>query len=299
MAKTFNQMVTEQVRLTWHGCAHYHIEYKDIKIIIDPLYTRPAGDQPHLTATKDDINELDYLLLTHGHLDHSWDFPYLASKYHPQVYAPEKYLSYIKKKESQWKCKFDSSKFHTLETEKNKPFNIKDIEVTPFQIGTEEIDFWFVKNIIIRTIQNWAYKEAAQTVFRFLFYHLKGNCFSFFFKFPPSDKTMLYFSNLTEQVDELEEIENVNVLLIPYCPANIRWIQQSLYLIGRFSPEVTLVFHYDNFWHPFTHALYLSLNGYKKSILSKFPDLNLKFSKFLEKRNFNEISSPTTALPRK
>ena len=37
MAKAFNQMVAEQVRLTWHGCAHYHIEYKDIKIIIDPL----------------------------------------------------------------------------------------------------------------------------------------------------------------------------------------------------------------------------------------------------------------------
>ena len=299
MAKTFNQMVAEQVRLTWHGCAHYHIEYKDIKIIIDPLYTRPPGDIPHLTATKDDINKLDYLLLTHAHKDHSWDFPYLASKFHPQVYAPERYLSYMQNKEKQWKCKFDSSKFHILETVNNKPFNIKDIEVTPFQIGTEEIDFWFLKQSMIKTIQNWAYKEAVQAGFRFILFQLKGNCFSYLFKFPPSGKTMLYFGNLTEQVDELEEIENVNVLLIPYCPANKKWMQESQYLIRRFTPEVTLIFHYDNFWNPYTHATYLSLNWYKKSILSKFPDLNLKFSKFLEKRNFDEISSPTTAMPRK
>jgi hypothetical protein len=284
MAKTFNQMVAEQVMLTWHGCAHYHIEHKDIKIIIDPLYTPPPGDIPHLTATKDDINKLDHLLLTHAHKDHSWDFPYLASKFHPQVYAPERNLSHIQKKEKQWKCKFDSSKFHTLEAVENKPFNIKDIEVTPFQIGTEEIDFWFLKQSMIKTIQNWAYKEAVQAVFRFLLFQLKGNCFSYLFKFPPSGKA---------------EIENVNVLLLPYCPANKKWTQQSHYLIGRFTPEVTLVFHYDNFWNPYTHATYLSLNWYKKTILSKFPDLNLKFSKFLEKRNFDEISSPTTAMPRK
>jgi hypothetical protein len=156
-----------------------------------------------------------------------------------------------------------------------------------------------LKTLKFNIIQNWAYKKAVQAAFRFLLFQLKGNCFSFFFKFPLSDKTMLYFGNLTEQVDELEEIENVNVLLIPYCPANAKWIQQSQYLIGRFAPEVTMVFHYDNFWHPFTHSLYLSLNEYKKSILSKFPDLNLKFSKFLEKRNFDEISSPPTAMPNK
>jgi hypothetical protein len=281
----------EQVMLTWYGGAHYHIDYNGIKIIIDPLFTRPPGDTPHLTVKKDDIDKIDYLLLTHAHVDHSWDFPYLASKYLPEAYAPTRYLNYMRRKENKWGLKFDPSKFYSLETEKNRAFKIADIEVIPYQIGTEEIDLWFVKNGIIATVQNWAYKEAVKALFKFFLFQLKGNCFSYFFKFPPSGKTLLYFSNLTDQVDDLHEIKNVNVLIIPYCPANKKWIQQSQYLINRFSPEVALVHHYDDFWHPFTSVYYMSLNGYKKVILSKFPDLNLKFSRFLEKRSFDEISS--------
>ncbi len=71
--------MSDQNRITfqWHGAAHYHIFYRGLRIVIDPLYSRLKGDIPHLDVTKDDVDRIDYLLLTHGHLDHSKDFPYL------------------------------------------------------------------------------------------------------------------------------------------------------------------------------------------------------------------------------
>ena len=87
----------DKVILKWHGAAHYHISHKNLKIVIDPLYTRLPGDKPHLTATKEDLDRVDYLLLTHGHLDHSLDFPYLASRHNPEVYAPEEFLPDMQK----------------------------------------------------------------------------------------------------------------------------------------------------------------------------------------------------------
>jgi hypothetical protein len=252
-----------------------------MKIIIDPLYTRPSGDTPHLTASKDDIDHIDYLLLTHGHLDHSWDFPYLASKHHPQAYGPEKYLKYIQKKEQRWRLNFNRSRLHALEGQKGRTFYIKDLEVTPYQIGTEVIDFWFIRTCTLRPYRHWAF-GAVPAGHKFLLHHLKDNCFAYHFRFPTLDKTMLYFGNLTDQVNELSAVQHVNILAIPFCPANKRWLSHTHYLIGRFRPDVILVHHYDNFWHPYTHAKYRNLNDYQNAILEKFPDAAIFFSRFLE-----------------
>jgi L-ascorbate metabolism protein UlaG (beta-lactamase superfamily) len=73
------------IKLKWHGAAHYHIDYAGLKILIDPLYSRRPGDKPHLELTRDDVDRIDYLLLTHGHLDHSRDFPYLALAHEAEI----------------------------------------------------------------------------------------------------------------------------------------------------------------------------------------------------------------------
>ncbi len=90
----------ERILFTWHGCAHYHIQYRGKRIVIDPLYHRPSGATPHLPVSRQDAGHIDYLLLTHAHLDHSWDFPCPASRYQPQAYGPAHYLKYIQKQVS-------------------------------------------------------------------------------------------------------------------------------------------------------------------------------------------------------
>ena len=101
---------------------------------------------------------------------------------------------------------------------------------------------------------------------------------------------MLYFGNLTDKVDELEQIDHVNVLALPYCPANNKWLQQSQYLINRFNPDVTLIHHFDNFMNPYTKAKYMDLGIYSKAIYEKCPNAKLFFSKFYKKIDFSEIA---------
>lgn len=109
----------DRLLCTWHGCAHYHICCKGKKIIVDPLYHRPAGAKPHLPLTREDVDHLDYLLLTHAHLDHSWDFPFLASRDRPEAYGPKEYLAYIQTKANRWGLKFDRARLHGLEPLRN------------------------------------------------------------------------------------------------------------------------------------------------------------------------------------
>jgi L-ascorbate metabolism protein UlaG (beta-lactamase superfamily) len=280
----------DTIILQWHGAAHHHIFYKHLTLLIDPLYTRLPGDKPHLQARKEDIDKVDHLLLTHGHLDHSWDFPWLAIRHNPQVYAPEECLLDIRKEQGRSKTPFDDSRYHSLEQIKGSAFHIDDIEITPYQIGTEEIDFWFIRSMFIRP---WVHglPQAIPTGFRWLSHHVFGNCFAFYFQFPAPEKTLLYFGNLTAQVDELAEIERVNVLAIPYCPANKKWIEHSQILINRFKPDVAMIHHFDDFMHPYTLSKYMNLEKYRSAVREKCPESSFYFSKFYEKMNFSEIAA--------
>jgi len=128
----------DDITLVWHGAAHYHIYYEDLRILIDPLYTRLPGDKPHLDVAREDIDRIDYLLLTHGHLDHSWDFPYLVAKHNPEVYAPEACLRDVRREVGRSDAECDETRWHGLGEIKGKTFGVADIEVTPYGIGTEE-----------------------------------------------------------------------------------------------------------------------------------------------------------------
>ncbi|MCP5068971.1 MAG: MBL fold metallo-hydrolase, partial [bacterium] len=269
----------------WHGAAHYQIDYQGLKILIDPLYTRLPGDQPHLSVTRDDLDRVDHILLTHAHLDHARDFAYLAAKHDPEIYAPAGCQRAVERMARRQGTTLSASKYHRLEEANGKTCTIADLDVTPYPIGTEEIDLWFLRSMFMRPLAN-ATPSAFPEGFRWLTHHLFGNCFAFHFRFPSLDKTMLYFGNLTEQVDALGGLDSVDVLALPYCPANKNWIQQSRYLIERFRPSVTLVHHFDNFLNPFTRSKYMSLAEYRTNVQAGCPDTRFYFSKFQRQVDF-------------
>lgn len=277
-----------RVTLTWHGAAHYQISYKKLKTVIDPLYNRLPGDRPHLELSRDHLDRIDYLLLTHGHLDHSWDVPYLATKHKPEVYAPGECLRDMRREAERSGAGHDTPSCHALDEIKGTTFGIADIEVTPYQIGTEEIDFWFVRSMFFRPWLHWR-PAAIPTGIKWLTHHVFGNCFAFHFRFPQQGTTMLYFGNLTGRVEEMRTIDSVGVLAIPYCPANKKWLVQSQYLIERFRPGVTMVHHFDNFMNPFTLSKYMNLESYREALRARCPDAKLYFSKFLREVDLAEI----------
>jgi hypothetical protein len=129
---------------------------------------------------------------------------------------------------------------------------------------------------------------AVPTAVRWLTHHVFGDCFAFHFRFPPEGRTMLYFGNLTGQVEEMRNIERVDVLAIPYCPANQKWLAQSQYLIDRFQPGVTLVHHFDNFMNPFTLSKYMNLDDYRTALQERCPAARFYFSKFLREVDLAE-----------
>jgi hypothetical protein len=275
--------MAEEMTLRWLGAAHFQLSWDRFVVVTDPLYTRLPGERPRLQARRDDLQQIDLLLLTHGHLDHSADFPYLVERYQPPAYAPQEVLTSVRSAG----IAADWSRCHSLESVKRTPIPLGDMVVTPFQIGAEQIDLWFIRSMFIRP---WRHKRPQAIPFgiRWLRHHLHCNCFAFHLR-SPGGTTMLFFGNLTPGVDELKTVDRVDLLAIPFCPANSKWQQQSLDLITRFRPSVTLVHHFDNFMHPYTHSRYMDLGRYQTLIQRHLPDARLCFAKFEQPMKLSEI----------
>lgn len=278
-----------EIKLRWHGAAHYHITYKGKRIVIDPLYCRLPGDKPHLDEKREDVGPVDTLLLTHGHWDHSGDFLFVAEKRRPQIFAPRVWIRRLRRRKTWKRSKIALSKCHGLEDNIGRTFVIADdIELTALPIGTEQLDAWFMRDMFARPFRHRMPQTLVHGV-KWLLTDVLGNCFAFHFNFGAVNKSMLYFGNLTHQLDGLAELERVDVLALPYCPANAHWIEDTLTLIKRFTPDVVLVHHFDNFMNPYTHSDYMSLEQYRESVCAHLPDTKFFYSKFNREVDLTEI----------
>lgn len=79
------------ISITWHGHATFSLDINGTNIVVDPFF---AGNNPAAKTSVDDVSA-DFILQTHGHVDHITDTIPLAKRTGAQVIANFEIINWL------------------------------------------------------------------------------------------------------------------------------------------------------------------------------------------------------------
>ena len=113
----------------------FHIETKKANILIDAGVSYKAIKEG-LNSINKNVEDIDAILVTHEHTDHIKGIPLLCRKNSRiPIYTCTKTAKYLKELLSSQNIACDN----IIDVEYNTPFNILDIEVTPFETSHDAV----------------------------------------------------------------------------------------------------------------------------------------------------------------
>ena len=75
------------MELSWLGTAGFQIKTDKRVFLIDPYLSRNAAARPKQPLAPEDLSETDQIFVSHGHFDHIFDIPAIASQAGCKVYC--------------------------------------------------------------------------------------------------------------------------------------------------------------------------------------------------------------------
>jgi len=83
------------MELAWLGTAAFKIVVEDAVILLDPYLSRSERARPIVPLKARDITEADYIFLSHGHFDHTYDVPEIAARTGARVFASSQVCDWL------------------------------------------------------------------------------------------------------------------------------------------------------------------------------------------------------------
>jgi L-ascorbate metabolism protein UlaG (beta-lactamase superfamily) len=233
--------------LTWLGTAGFIAKTKGIEIAFDPFLSRGAGIPSPFTANS--FQNVEAIFVGHGHFDHSFDIPAIASKSDLKVYAPGLTGQVLKLRGLSDK---------QLRTASNKEALFKNLNVQAFKSAHVMFDL----PLVISTAKRCGVAGCMHVAWLGLAYP-QGLVQSYLFQ--AEGRKVLFLSSAGCTKAELQIYKNleVDILLAPLQGhSHIQDIAAEHAAI--INPKIVIPHHHDDFYPPMSQEI--SIEMFKESL---------------------------------
>ena len=229
------------MKFTWFGTAGFRIETGDHTILIDPYFTRNEKAVPKQSMQPSNIENANLIFISHGHFDHIYDVPEIASHTKAMVYCGRGIDGTLIQKG------LNKDLIHRVVSD-GESFNFGGFQAQAFYSKHVKFDRWLMM------------KTLARINFRLPRYlpllreYPEGQVLSWRFKI--EGKVIHHFGSGGSTHDELERLgkQSTDILLVPM--QGHTCIDQIAHkYIKALQPKVVIPHHQDNFYPPISTTI--------------------------------------------
>lgn len=224
------------MELTWLGTAGFRIKTHSHTILIDPYLSRNARALPRQTLKPSDIQDAEAILISHGHFDHIYDVPAVASHSGAKAYCGKGIGETLIQKG------METTQIHEV-TSDGENFDLNGIHAQAFFSQHIKFD----RRLIFKTL--------ARVNFRFFQYlplireYPEGQVLSW--RLNVEGQTIHHFGSAGSTADELQRLgrQPTDILLVPL-QGHSRIHQIAHAYVRAFQPHIVIPHHQDDFFPP-------------------------------------------------
>jgi len=254
------------MKLTWFGTAGFSIETDSHTILIDPYLSRNETAVPEQSMAPSDIQHADSIFISHGHFDHIYDVPEIASRTKAMVYCGRGVDGTLIEKG------LGRDLIHRVRSDGEK-LNFEDIQAQAFYSEHIKFDRW----LLIKTLAGINFRIPRYLPL--MREYPKGQVLSW--RFEINGKIIHHFGSGGSPPEELERLgkQPTDILLVPL-QGHTRINRIAHQYVEALKPKVVIPHHQDDFYPPISSMV--DIQQFRELVEKSNPDTSIRIMAFNE-----------------
>ncbi|MHA1650421.1 MAG: MBL fold metallo-hydrolase [Candidatus Helarchaeota archaeon] len=261
------------MKLTWWGTAGFEIKINGNIVLIDPYLTRNHQADPKIDLKPEDVTSADYIFLSHGHFDHSFDIGNIAKRTGAKIFCSEEAKEIFLREEVPEDQIRVISGGEVLEFD---AFKVTIIKSKHIKFGLTTILWKFFSWKVLKSIRHLLHLARQ---------YPKGDVFGFYFELKNEHLTFCHFGSGGYYREELEKIQP-DLFLAPV--AGRRNAPQALAKMTQIlKPKMVMGHHWDDFYPPISWRV--PIEKFERIIKELLPTIIVKRLEPLKEIEINPL----------
>ena len=248
------------MELTWLGTAGFQIKTGRQVFLIDPYLSRNTAARPRQPFTPEDLSDTDHIFVSHGHFDHIFDIPAIASRTGCRVYCCPVTAETLRQNGLR------GDLIHEVKQD-DYPVALEGYQARAFYSRHVKFDRWLLA------------KTLARINFRIPRYlplmkaYPAGQVLSW--QFEIEGRILQHFGSAGSTPEELERLneQNIDILFVPL-QGHTRICDIALRYVQALKPRMVIAHHQDDFFPPI--STYVDIRPFIKAVTRTCPQSEIR-----------------------
>lgn len=254
------------MEITWWGTAGFKVKTGAQVFLIDPYLSRNNTARPKQPLVPSDISRADQIFVSHGHFDHIFDIPAIASQTGSKVYCCPVAANTLKQKG------LKSDQVHGV-PENNYTVALEGFRASAFFSQHVKFDRWLMVKTLARiNLRIPRYLPLIKE-------YPVGQVLSW--QFEIDGKVLQHFGSAGSTPQELERLgrQKIDILLVPL-QGHTRICDIALGYVQALQPRLVIPHHQDDFFPPI--STYVDIRPFIKNVKRTCPKTEIRIMQINE-----------------